>query len=54
MTRQEAIDRLREAQRNGDVEEAHGTANDVLCDLLVALGYQDVVDEWKAVQKWYA
>lgn len=29
-------------------------ANTVLCDLLRALGYGDVVDEWEKVEKWYA
>lgn len=54
MTHEEAVNKLRELQRCGDIEIAHSMADDVLCDLLIALGYGDVVDEFKAVEKWYA
>lgn len=54
MTREEAIDRLKQEQANLDVEAAHSNADDVLLDLLKALGYEDVVDEWEKVEKWYA
>lgn len=37
-----------------DVEAAHQDADDVLCDLLTALGFADVVEEWRKVPKWYA
>lgn len=35
-----------------DGEGAHYDADEVLCDLLISLGYQDVVDEWNKVEKW--
>ena len=54
MTREQAIEKLREAQTTGDSEGAHSAADDVLCELLVSLGYKDVVDEWDKVDKWYA
>jgi hypothetical protein len=54
MDRQKAIDELKIAQGNGDTEAAHSSADEVLCRLLSALGYQDVVDEWEKVDKWYA
>lgn len=54
MDRQKAIDELKIAQGNFDTEAAHGSADEVLCRLLSALGYQDVVDEWEKVDKWYA
>lgn len=56
MTRKQAIERLREAQKVGarDPETGHGDADDVLCELLKAMGYGDVVDEWEKVEKWYA
>lgn len=54
MTRDKAIRKLREQQGNGDTEAAHANADDVLCNLLVALGYEDVVAEWRKVEKWYA
>lgn len=54
MDRDNAISRLIELQNNGDTEAAHSLADEVLCKLLAALGYQDVVDAWKKVDKWYA
>ncbi len=54
MTREEAIKLLQECARSGDIEAAHSDADDVLCSLLMSLGYEDVVDEWCKVDKWYA
>lgn len=54
MTREQAIERLKAAQKSGDTEGAHGIADEVLCDLLRYLGYEDVVREWDFVDKWYA
>jgi hypothetical protein len=54
MTRDEAIAKLKEAAKSVDTERAHVVADDVLCDLLTALGYEDVVAAWGKVDKWYA
>lgn len=54
MTREEAIAKLKEAQDYGDPEGAHVMADDVLCKLLRSLGYDDVVEEFHKVGKWYA
>lgn len=54
MKREEAIRILQELRGNGDTEAAHGAADEVLCKLLSSLGYQDVVDAWEKVDKWYA
>lgn len=54
MTREQAIEDLKAAQNNDDTEAAHSDADGVLCHLLNALGYSDVVDEWMKVSKWYA
>jgi len=53
ITKEQAITKLRECQRIGDEEEAHGDADGVLCDLLTSLGYEEVVAEWLKVRKWY-
>ena len=37
-----------------DTEMAHVHADDVLCDLLIVLGYDEVVSEWEKIPKWYA
>jgi len=49
-----AIELLLIEQENGDIECAHGNADDILCKLLIDLDFKSVVDEWKAVEKWYA
>jgi len=48
------IERLHELQGDGDPEATHAAADAVLCDLLRALGYEDVVGEWEKIEKWYA
>lgn len=54
MTKEEAIEELKKAQVNHDTEIAHVEADDVLCQLLTALGCADVVKEYEKVGKWYA
>lgn len=52
MTREEAIEVLKAEQQNNDNETARANADDVLCELLISLGYEDVVNEWCKVAKW--
>ncbi len=59
MTREEALSRLQEIsdQTNRDepnIAGAHRDADGVLVDLLKSLGYEDVVEAWDAIDKWYA
>ncbi|EKS1202973.1 hypothetical protein L8O18_06110 [Enterobacter asburiae] len=55
MTREEAIAVLKELQgKGGDVEMDHIRADDVLCEMLKTLGFEDVVIEYDAINKWYA
>ena len=56
MNREEAIKQLNElsSDYSGDTEADHSTADNILCELLSSLGYQDVVDAWEKVNKWYA
>jgi hypothetical protein len=53
MKRKEAIDQLREIQEIANFEVAHRMADDILCRLLISLGYADVVAEYNKVGKWY-
>ena len=48
------IQNLKLAQKTPDQEEAHRIADGVLCTLLNLLGYEEVVNEWRKVDKWYA
>ena len=45
---------LEDAKKNGDIERAHGDADDALCELLEYLGFKEIVEAWKAVPKWCA
>ena len=53
-TRQEYIIRLKALRGDDDTESAHFRADDLLCMLLINLGYDDVVAEYVAIEKWYA
>jgi hypothetical protein len=53
MTREEALAALKAEQLNDDPETAHVKADAILCRLLGALGYGDVVAAWDEVEKWY-
>ncbi len=37
-----------------DIEKRHGDADDNLCDLLMDLGYGDIVRIYKSFDKWHA
>lgn len=52
MTKEDAIARLKALPH--DPEEAHVEGDQILCDLLVDLGYNEVVEEWEKIDKWYA
>jgi hypothetical protein len=52
--REKALFMLAAALKNNDIEVAHSDADQVLCDLLTSLGYEDVVEIWDRVGKWYA
>lgn len=54
MTREKALSELSEIAKSSDQEVTHVDADEVLCQLLVALGYQDVVNAWDEIPKWYA
>ncbi len=49
-----AICELRKLSLSNDTEAAHEDADDVLCKLLIALGYPEVVQEFNKIKKWYA
>lgn len=54
MTRDKALIKLRRLQKSGDTECAHIAADSVLCRLLKNLGFEDVIEEYYRVEKWYA
>ena len=54
MTRDKALETLKALKDIGDPEVAHLDADDILCSVLIDLGYEDVVEAYGAVPKWYA
>lgn len=52
--REDVIRRLKEEHNSRDTEASHYAADEILCDLLNSLGYHDVVEDYKAIDKWYA
>jgi len=50
----QAIEALKQEQKNGDIEGAHSNADDILCQLLNLIGCKEVVEEFEKVDKWYA
>lgn len=45
---------LEQAKLNRDIEYAHVNADEALCELLKGLGFNDIVDLFDEVDKWYA
>lgn len=37
-----------------DEETAHEKGDEILCQLLREVGYDEIVDEWELIRKWYA
>jgi hypothetical protein len=54
MTKEQALKKLEECQKNSDTECAHSWADEVLCQFLRAQGHDDLVEVWEKVNKWYA
>lgn len=56
MTKDEALSRLIEAREigRGDPEAAHSMADETLCELLKALGHEDIVEAFNNIDMWYA
>ena len=52
--REDVIARLKELALVKDYEETHAEADGLLCELLRRLGYQDVVEAFAKLRKWYA
>lgn len=49
-----AIKKLLECAKNDDIEIAHIDADNALCNLLIVLGYENIVNLYRKVSKWYA
>ena len=48
------VKELQTEVENNDTETAHNNADEILCNLLLELGYKEVVEKYNDVSKWYA
>ena len=51
---QEFIEKMQEYVSSDDPESAHIDADHLLCELLTKLGYENLVQKYDEVTKWYA
>ena len=59
MTEEKKNDYLKEMRKlvkmsQSDPEEAHYLADEILCEILYELGYDEIVDIFDNIRKWYA
>jgi len=53
MTEEEAREAIEEC-RILDIEHGHKFADVILCNFLISLGYEKLVEEFKRLPKWYS
>jgi hypothetical protein len=53
MRESEAIEMLKACQNARNPEAAHSDADNILCKFLEELGYEEVVEAYYDVPKWY-
>lgn len=51
---EQVLIKLKELKNNDDNECAHSMADDLLCELLLELGYEEIVSVYEDLEKWYA
>ncbi len=54
ITREEALQAMKDCHGRGDTESQHLHADEILCRVLKSLGEVEIVEEWLKVDKWYA
>lgn len=50
----EVIERIKCNCFTGNPEEDHENADNILCDFLRLLGYEELVDVYESVSRWYS
>lgn len=53
MSEEEMIERIKCECFTGDSGEDHERADKILCDILLVLGYEKLVEAYESVSKWY-
>jgi hypothetical protein len=52
--KQRLLEELKELEYDGDEEQAHVRADNILCEILLDRGDVDFVDAFNRITKWYA
>ena len=50
----DTLRRLEQLQDSDDMERAHSEADNLLCELLMSLGFAEVVEAWEKIAKKYS
>jgi len=51
---EELCEQMRILQNNLDSEDAHGKADDILCEALKMFGCNELVELYEQIEKWYS
>ena len=54
LAQKSVVEELEELLNEKDREKAHVLADKVITDLLLQLGFEDVVRAWEKVERWHA
>jgi len=54
INREEIIESLHLLNTAGNAEVGHEDADEILCNVLIELGYSDIVRAYEEVEKWYS
>ena len=46
--------RLKTIAEETDIEDGHIEADQILCDILDMLGFDDIVEAYNSIEKWYS
>lgn len=47
-------ERMKELANNDDVEARHSEMDDLMCEILSKMGFNELVDIFNETEKWYA
>jgi len=51
---EELCEQMRTLQNNSDIEDAHGKADDILCEALKMFGCNELIELYEQIDKWYS
>ena len=54
MSEKEFKEKMEQLKNNRDYEVAHEKADDLMCEVLISLGYAEGVQAFREITKWYA